>query len=234
MIRSILILLVLTLFNNPSNLPDSKLATNVRNAVWPRILDDLHSKDIANVSSVYIRIFKEEHILEIWVKGNKQYQLFKTYPICFFSGGLGTKTRENDGKSPEGFYIITAGQLNPVSNYHLAINIGYPNKLEKANGYTDSAIMIHGHCASIGCYAMTDPYIEEIYTIAYKALASGQKSIPLHIFPFRLSVEKIRQHGRLNYFKLWNSMKPAYDDFEKWHLPQVIVVVNKTYKLQVE
>ena len=215
--------------HKPDALPDSKLASNLRNNVWPHLLYEMHTKDIADVKSIYIRIFKEEHILEVWVKGNKRYQLFKTYPICFFSGGLGTKTRENDGKSPEGFYAITAGQLNPVSNYHLAMNIGYPNTLEKAKGYTGSAIMIHGHCASIGCYAMTDPYIEEIYTMAYKALEAGQQRIPLHIFPFRLNANNMKACAKSNYFGLWNSMKPAYNYFENQRMPPAVSVANKSY-----
>jgi murein L,D-transpeptidase YafK len=215
--------------HKPDALPDSKLATDVRNNVWPHLLDEMHGKDIADVKAIYIRIFKEEHVLEIWVKGNKRYQLFKTYPICFFSGGLGTKTRENDGKSPEGFYTITAGQLNPVSNYHLAMNIGYPNSLEKAKGYTGSAIMIHGHCASIGCYAMTDPYIEEIYTMAYKALKAGQQRIPLHIFPFRMNTKKLNSFSGSNVYPFWKNIKLGYNMFERSHVPPVVYVDKKKY-----
>jgi len=102
------------------------------------------------------------------------------------SDGLGTKTQSGDGKSPEGFYTIEPSQLNPVSNYYLAINIGCPNKLEALKGYTGNAIMIHGHCVSIGCYAMTNPGIEEIYTVVYMAFKSGQKKINLDIFPFHM------------------------------------------------
>jgi len=108
-----------------AQLPDSKLAKSVRNTVWPRIESELHEKGFKNADRIFIRIFKEEHILEIWVKNDANYKLFKTYSICYFAGGLGTKTHTNDGKSPEGFYTITAKQLNPFSNYHLAINIGY-------------------------------------------------------------------------------------------------------------
>jgi murein L,D-transpeptidase YafK len=134
--------------HKPDALPDSKLATNVRNNVWPRLLDEMHNKDIADVKAVYIRIFKEEHILEIWVKGNKRYQLFKTYPICFFSGGLGTKTHENDGKSPEGFYTITAGQLNPVSKlppgykYWLPKPVGKSQRLYRFGHYDTRALCL--------------------------------------------------------------------------------------------
>jgi murein L,D-transpeptidase YafK len=53
--------------------------------------------------------------------------------------------------------------LNPNSNYYLAINTGFPNTYDRANGRTGGLLMIHGDCSSIGCYAMTDEQIAEIY-----------------------------------------------------------------------
>ena len=124
---------------------------------------------------LYLRLFKQESILEIWYKHkNQQYQLSKTWKICTFSGGLGSKKAEGDGKSPEGFYATQRNLLNPNSNYHLAFNIGYPNTYDRSKGYTGSYIMIHGKCVSIGCYAMTDKGIEEIYALVSQALSSGQ------------------------------------------------------------
>jgi murein L,D-transpeptidase YafK len=36
------------------------------------------------------------------------------------------------------------------------------------NGRSGSALMIHGDCASVGCYAMTEEQIGEIYSLARK------------------------------------------------------------------
>ncbi|EHQ28400.1 L,D-transpeptidase family protein [Mucilaginibacter paludis] len=231
MLKALLVLIsFFLLINHPvTDLPDSKLAADVRAAVWPRLEKELNNGGFKAGSPIYIRIFKEEHILEIWVKKDSTYSLFKTYPVCYFSGGFGTKTRINDGKSPEGFYYITPWQLNPVSHYHLAINIGYPNQLEKSKGYTGTDIMIHGHCASIGCYAMTDPLIEEIYTVVYKSLAAGQTAIPLHIFPFKLNATNMKLCAASDYFSFWNNMKAGYDLFESRRIPPVVSVVNKQY-----
>ncbi|WP_257390938.1 L,D-transpeptidase family protein [Snodgrassella alvi] len=112
--------------------------------------------------------------------------------MCTFSGGLGPKKAEGDGKSPEGFYAMRKSLLNPNSNYHLAFNIGYPNAYDRSKSYTGSYIMIHGKCVSIGCYAMTDNGIEEIYALVIQALSSGQTQVPIHIFPFKMNTANMK------------------------------------------
>lgn len=228
--KLILIFCMLTAWMHPANeLPDSKRASDVRDMVWPKLQAELSNKNLKAGGCVYLRIFKEEHALEVWVKTGVKYELFKSYEICYFSGGLGTKTRSGDGKSPEGFYTIEPKQLNPVSNYYLAINVGYPNKLEQQKKYTGDAIMIHGHCASIGCYAMTDARIEEIYTMVYKAFEGGQEKIELDIFPFRMDGAHMGQYASSPYHQFWKTLKPGYDWFEKNHVPATPVIKNKAY-----
>lgn len=229
--KTLLALISFFFFNSQSitKIPDSKRAADVRAAVWPRMKKELANGGFKPGNPIYIRIFKEERILEIWIKDSSKYRLFKTYPVCYFSGGFGTKTRENDGKSPEGFYTIAPLQLNPSSHYHLAINIGYPNQLEKIKGYSGTDIMIHGNCVSIGCYAMTDPQIDDIYTLVYKTFKAGQTVIPLHIFPFKLNANNMKRSSWSSYFSHWKNMKAGYDLFESKHIPPVVSVVNKQY-----
>lgn len=229
--KTLIVFISFFLFVNhlAAQIPDSKLAADVRAVVWPRIEKELNAGGFKKGNPIYIRIFKEEHILEIWIKDNDKYRLFKTYPVCSFSGGPGTKTRMNDGKSPEGFYTIAPRQLNPVSHYHLAINIGYPNQLEKLKGYTGSDIMIHGQCVSIGCYAMTDPLIEDIYTLVYKTFEAGHTVIPLHIFPFKPDAGHMKRYARFNELSYWKNIKAGYDLFERKHIPPAVSVVNKQY-----
>ena len=74
--------------------------------------------------------------------------------------------QEGDRQAPEGFYTVTPELMNPNSSFYLSINLGYPNRFDKANNRDGSFLMIHGDCWSSGCYAMTDEQISEIYSLA--------------------------------------------------------------------
>ncbi|MEA3434469.1 MAG: L,D-transpeptidase family protein, partial [Campylobacterota bacterium] len=129
---------------------------------------------------VFIRIFKEESLLEVWIRTGTEYQHLKDYAICAYSGYLGPKLKEGDRQSPEGFYKVKKHQLNPNSKFHLSFNLGYPNKYDRTHERTGSFLMVHGNCVSDGCYAMTDDKIEEIYMLVESALQKGQKYVQVH------------------------------------------------------
>ncbi|HVV56565.1 MAG TPA: murein L,D-transpeptidase family protein [Mucilaginibacter sp.] len=232
--RSLLFLLVflLSATHPVQKIPDSPRAANIRARIWPRLQRDLKAAGLRDDQPVFIRIFKKPGILELWVRSGNRYKLFREYLVCTYSGGLGTKKRSGDGKSPEGYYTIQPKQLNPVSNYHLAINIGYPNPLERQRGYTGDEVMIHGDCKSIGCYAMTDPMIEEIYTMAYEAFLHGQKTIQVDIFPFRLTNKNLDAYSEWPDYHFWEQLKPGYDIFEKTHVPPVVEVAKGNYSFK--
>ncbi len=181
-------------------------------------------------SEVFIRLFKQEEVLELWVKNGSQFELFKSYKICTYgSEGLGPKLKEGDGKAPEGFYYVKKQQLNPNSSYHLSFNLGFPNKYDRAHGRTGSALMVHGNCVSVGCYAMTDNKIEEIYTIVHQALINGQTFFRVHIFPFKMSQKNMLKHKDSQWFGFWKNLKQGYDYFEKTHIPPNVEVSNNLY-----
>ena len=164
---------------------------NVRARLLPKLPEQLAAMQSRLGRPAFIRIFKESHELELWVQGDAaEWRLFRSYPIACFSGTLGPKTREGDMQAPEGFYRVSAKQLNPASNYHLAFNIGYPNEYDLAQQSTGSLIMVHGDVCSVGCFAMTDPVIEEIYLVIEAALKNGG-SVPVHVFPFRMTQERM-------------------------------------------
>jgi len=155
--------------------------------------------------------------------------LFKTYRICDYSGGLGPKEMEGDKQSPEGFYRVGPAQLNPWSKFHLAFNLGYPNEYDRLNGRTGGALMVHGRCSSVGCFAMTDYRMEEIYTIANAALANGQESFAVHIFPFRMTAENMRRHQDDRWQHYWCNLKEGYDIFERTATPPEVAVNRDRY-----
>jgi murein L,D-transpeptidase YafK len=176
-----------------------------------------------------IRIFKLEFEMELWMKHGDGFRLFATYPICRWSGTLGPKLGEGDRQAPEGFYTVDAKALNPHSRWHRSFNLGFPNVLDQAHGRTGSYLMVHGGCASIGCYAMTDPVIDEIWRLVTAALKRGQRRFHVHIFPFRMTEENLAQRGNRPWSGFWRDLKPGYDLFETTRLPPGISVCQGRY-----
>jgi murein L,D-transpeptidase YafK len=230
--RSILVFLIIMTIAPMivAQVPSSKRSKEAIEKVNPKIQTELREKAISYGTPVFIRIFKESKELEVWLKKGKVFELFKTYKICAYgTGGLGPKAKQGDGKAPEGFYRVSAKSLNPVSNYHLALNLGYPNEYDRARRRTGSALMIHGDCVSIGCYAMTDEKIEEIYSLVDAALRNGQPFIQIHIFPFHMTSQNVSDHSRSEWAPFWNNLKEGFDYFELKHVPPDIGVKNQRY-----
>lgn len=198
--------------------------------VRPELERDLATKGLALGAPAFVRIFKREGQLELWLADAKgRYALFRTYPICTFSGALGPKRRQGDNQAPEGFYRVTAGQLNPASRFHLSFNLGYPNAYDRAHGYTGDFLMVHGSCVSIGCYAMGDAAIEEIYTVVDAALRAGQRAFDVQALPFRLDDDALSAERDSPWHDFWSQLKPGYDAFERTRRPPAIGVEGKRY-----
>ena len=190
----------------------------------------LKTRAIAPSAPIYIRVFKEESELEVWkARSDGRYVAIKTYPICTWSGTLGPKKSLGDQMSPEGFYGFTADGLKPDSKYHLAFNVGYPNALDRALGRTGNFIMVHGQCVSIGCFAMTNDLIEEIYALARDAIEGGAERVLVHIFPFRMTDENMKRHAGHTAAESWPPLKEAYDDFARTQEPPRIGVCGSRY-----
>ena len=205
----------------------------VRRQVIPRLNAALTEVGLRLGQPVFIRVFKEERQLEVWLEDDGTYTQFKTYQICNFSGDLGPKIKEGDRQSPEGFYHVDEAAMNPSSSYHLSFNLGFPNAFDQANSRTGSYLMIHGDCVSIGCYAMTDEGIEEIYLIVEAAHSSGQKKVPVHAFPFRMTSERLEKEQDNNWFSYWQNLKIGHDLFEKNLVPPEVTVADMKYAFSV-
>jgi murein L,D-transpeptidase YafK len=184
---------------------------------------------------VYIRSFKYDSQLEVWVKNtNKEpYKLFRTYRVCMQSGTMGPKRLEGDFQVPEGIYHID--DFNPNSNYHLSLGLNYPNASDRI--LSDSLrpggeIYIHGSCVSVGCVALSDQDIEDVYIITSYARANGLEFIPVHVFPARYNVKRsadylastIRSKEHLKKFE--DRLKDIFDYFNE-HKQIPIVLINK-------
>lgn len=197
----------------------------------PRLTKELRDKGLQLGSPVFIRVFKESRELEIWVEhsSTKKYHYFKTWHIAALSGKLGPKIAEGDLQGPEGFYYVPISRMKPDSSYHLAFNIGYPNQYDQAHNRTGSFIMVHGNRLSVGCLAMTDPSIEEIYTLCYAALTGSQPFFRIHIFPFRMTDERLSDTKGQQWHHFWKNLKEGYDYFENTQTPPNVELLNKKY-----
>jgi murein L,D-transpeptidase YafK len=185
---------------------------------------------------VYVRSFKYDSQLEVWVKNSKEekYKLFKTYKVCALAGTLGPKRMAGDYQVPEGFYYIN--EFNPKSEYHLSLGLNYPNASDRI--LSDSTqpggdIYIHGSCVTTGCIPITDAQIEELYILAAHAKDMGEDFIPVHIFPVNFnnahSVDYLNKYLQTfsEYTPFAKSMRSAFYYFEKYREVPFVMVNGK-------
>ncbi|HOB51684.1 MAG TPA: hypothetical protein PK176_02525 [Acidobacteriota bacterium] len=191
--------------------------------------------------AVYLRVFKEEQLLELWAGAGARgpFAHVADYPFCATSGGPGPKRRQGDGQIPEGFYVID--RFNPASRFHLSLGLDYPNLSDRRLGVPGNLggdIFIHGGCATIGCIPLTDSGIEEVYLAAVEAIAAGQRAIPVHIYPARLDAEGFdrlaaRFAHRSDLLEFWREIRPAFAYFEAHQrIPVIRVDESGHYRIQ--
>jgi murein L,D-transpeptidase YafK len=181
---------------------------------------------------VYLRIFKDTHELELWMRKGAHYALFATYPICNWDGGLGPKLAEGDRQSPEGLYTVSIAQLRWFGRYRRAFDLAFPNLYDQTHGRTGSAILIHGGCTSVGCFAMTDPVMEELFDLATAAMAAGQPRFAVHVFPFRMTEAMLAASAGSRWIGFWRELQPAYRAFEATRIPPRVGVCGLRYAVR--
>ena len=109
------------------------------------------------------------------------------------------------------------------------MNIGYPNSFDKANGRDGSLIMIYGDCWSVGCHAMTDEQIGEIYALARELFAGARKSFQVQAYPFRMTPANLARHRNNRNLTFWKMLKVGNDHFEATDLEPKVDVCNRLY-----
>lgn len=214
--------------------PAAQRLADVSQRVRPLLVEELKKRELALGAPVYLRAFKQERELELWLRAPSGWQLWHTYPVAAASGYAGPKQREGDYQVPEGFYEVTPRQMNPGSSYHLAFNVGYPNAYDLQHQRTGTFIMIHGRDVSVGCLAMTDPVIEEIYLLVQAALDQGQSKVPVHLFPFRLTDEVLQSAAGHPAEAFWrDELRPAWQHFEAEHEVPEVKIADGQYQLSL-
>jgi murein L,D-transpeptidase YafK len=175
----------------------------------------MRDKNMRTHAPILIRTFKKDSELEVWKQDSSgKMALLKTYPMCRWSGQLGPKIKEGDRQVPEGFYAVTPGAMNPNSSYYLSFNVGYPNQLDRQLGRNGAHIMVHGDCSSMGCFAMTDGQVSDIYGVVREAFAGGQTQIQLQSFPFRMTADNLAKYRNDQHMPFWKNLKQGHDTFD--------------------
>ena len=136
--------------------------------------------------------FKQERKIQLWAKDEDHaWRYIHTYPLTAFSGRLGPKLKERDGQIPEGVYRLTT--LNPFSSMHLSMMINYPNGFDRLQASKDgrrqlgSNIFLHGKSMSVGCLAVGDKAIDQLFLLVYRV---GLSHVTLIIAPNDLRKKK--------------------------------------------
>jgi len=124
----------------------------------------------------FLVIFKSKRRLGLYYALDGKPVLLRSYYIDLGFSPRGDKSREGDGRTPEGTYYID--RRNPKSAYYLSLGISYPDANDisdaRARGVDPGGdIFIHGGPTNVrdrfkrdwtaGCISVTDQEIEEIW-----------------------------------------------------------------------
>ena len=183
---------------------------------------------------LFLRAFKLEGEIEAWgADRGEAMKLIKTWPLTARSGVPGPKRKEGDRQIPEGCYQIVI--FNPLSSFHLSMGLDYPNAADRIHSDQEKPgfdIYIHGSDKSVGCLAIGDEMIEELYLLAADYHATGKDAISVHIFPARMNGSEwndLRSQYPQN-ANFWDELEPIYKAFEDSHHPPAVKVdENGTY-----
>ncbi|WP_240772625.1 L,D-transpeptidase family protein [Phragmitibacter flavus] len=211
--------------------PEQRLK-DVHERVKPVLATELEAEGSSLGTPVFLRVFKESREMELWMKVSSDWTRFRNYRIAAMSGELGPKLKEGDRQAPEGFYAVRASALNPRSAFHLSFDIGYPNAYDRFHDRTGTHIMVHGNEVSLGCFAMTDPMVEEIYLLVSEALKAGQKEVPVHVFPFRMTEQRMLAAGGHSSREFWENLREGYELFDRDREVPVMGVKDGRYVVE--
>lgn len=170
---------------------------------------------------LFFRAFKRERILEVWgaASATSEFKKLKSYKVLAASGKAGPKRAVGDYQVPEGWYHVD--RFNPKSLFHLSLGLNYPNASDRifaTNPDPGSDIFIHGNAKSIGCLAIGDPAIEEVYTLTRAA----KNRVYVLILPGRKNPA-----AGTDFF--WDQIFAINDAFEKAHRLPIVSIDRKGF-----
>lgn len=165
---------------------------------------------------IALLVFKNERRVALWARANGEWRYIRAYPILAASGHAGPKLLQGDRQVPEGIYRIES--LNPNSSYHLSMRVSYPNEFDRRmasrEGRTQLGgdIYIHGKNVSIGCIALGDRAIEELFTLVAQ---TGHRNVRVIIAPndLRVAGPLLHEDAPLWVAQLYQPIRTALEPF---------------------
>ncbi len=218
---------------NASKVPATSRSLSIVENTRSRLDTGLKRIDLKVGDPVFLRLFKEERELEVWMRpeGESAYTLFKVYRMSDVEGKIGPKIREGDGQAPEGFYYVSPARFVPDTKHYLGLDLGYPNDYDKYHGRTGGNLMIHGGSRAAGSFAVPKKGMEEVYTLAAAAVSNGQRFFRVNVFPFRMNDKRMDTEFKRNskWLDFWINLKEGYDFFENAHFPPDVALSGGEY-----
>ena len=90
--------------------------------------------------------------------------------------------------------------------------------------------MVHGGCSSVGCYAITDESVDQVYAVVEAALGNGQDAVDVHVFPFALTDAALAAEAGSAWQPFWRNLKQGFDMFEVARVPPRVAACRGEYR----
>ncbi|MEM9017263.1 MAG: hypothetical protein AAGC68_09620 [Verrucomicrobiota bacterium] len=219
-------------------IPNSTIAEAAIAERTPRLGSELARLDLQLGDPIFVRLFKEENELEVWLRGegDEHFTLFRVLRVRDWSGLTGPKLREGDGQAPEGFYYVPASRLRPETRHFLGFDLGYPNDYDRLQGREGSDILIHAGDRSAGSYVLERDDMADLYVLADAALRDGQRYFRVNAFPFRMTDKRMEVEWKRQprWISFWVNLKEGYDFFENVNYPPNVSIEGEKYAFLLE
>lgn len=193
------------------------------------------SSDGSADGSLLIRVYKQSGELELWQRTGERYEFRRSVSLCNALKLLGPKRRLHDGVTPEGFYHMPASLLEwSFERDDNALPIGFPNTFDLGFGNVGEAVQLSGGCGSGALFALAADDMKQLVQDVRAALKGGQKVLPIHIYPFRMSWGKLEFKKGQPIHGFWLNLKEAYDYFQASHKLPRFGVCGRRYWIAAE
>lgn len=214
----------------PLRIPTTKVGQDAIGRTRGRLQFGFDDVGLRFGAPIYLRLIKDQKRLEVWVqKRGRDYVRLRAYRVCGTSAPSGSRTGGTGPWQPEGFYTLGALSLRPRNVAYLGIDTGWPNAIDRVQGARAGVSLLQAGCAAQPHFGLTDQDLEEVYTLVHGALAGGQASVPLHIFPFAMGGLNMMTRATGSNAAFWRSLEPAWSQFERTKTPPQVRISGRRY-----